>query len=102
MKRCGMPLPSDGPAAAALDRLWTKCLADQESGPWTSHSGKVGILAGAPGTLCPTFQAPGEELPSRGKLTHEVGAVGLVEWREVGNHPYTGVFKVVICVNHHL
>ena len=29
----------------------------------------------------------------RKKIIHSVGVVGRVEWRDLGGHPYTGVFK---------
>ena len=47
------------------------------------------------------FRAQGDEMPWEGlvfhdyreKLIHSVGVVGTVEWKSVGSHPYTGVFK---------
>lgn len=53
-------------------------------------------------SMCPTFQAKGDELPWekdllfyhwRNKYIHSVGTVGQVELRNLGNHPYTGVFE---------
>ena len=45
-------------------------------------------------SMCPTFVTPGDALPAgRRKVIHSVGAVGRVEWRDAGGHPYTGVFK---------
>jgi hypothetical protein len=47
----------------------------------------------------PTFETPGDELPTdwpwgtRKKLIHSVGAVAKAEWRSRGNHPYTGIFQ---------
>ena len=47
----------------------------------------------------PTFEVQGDELPNswpwgtRKKLIHSVGTVAKAEWRSVGNHPYTGIFK---------
>ena len=46
--------------------------------------------------MCPTFVTPGDALPpGRRKVIHSVGVVGRVEWRDVGGHPYTGVFKEI-------
>ena len=51
--------------------------------------------------MCPTLRAPGDELPweegwledgTRYKYIHTVGAVGRVQWRDRGGHPYTGIF----------
>ena len=40
-------------------------------------------------------RTPGDQLEKgRGKFIHTVGAVGRVEWRTMGDHPYTGMFKV--------
>ena len=42
-----------------------------------------------------SLRTPGDQLEKdRGKFIHTVGAVGKVEWRTSGVHPYTGVFKV--------
>ena len=29
----------------------------------------------------------------RKKIIHSVGVVGRVEWRDLGGHPYTGIFR---------
>ena len=51
--------------------------------------------------MCPTLRAPGDELPweegifedgTRYKYIHTVGTVGRVQWRDLGGHPYTGIF----------
>ena len=40
-------------------------------------------------------RTPGDQLEKgRGKFIHTVGAVGRVEWRTRGDHPFTGMFKV--------
>lgn len=53
-------------------------------------------------SMCPTFRTPGDELPWeknllfygwRKKYIHTVGTVGQVEWRNLGDHPYTGIFE---------
>ena len=41
---------------------------------------------------------PGDELPlefgrTRTKYIHTVGAVGQVEWRDLGGHQYSGIFS---------
>jgi len=49
--------------------------------------------------MCPSFRAPGDELPleqggnTRVKTIHTVGSVARVEWKDLGQHPYTGLFK---------
>jgi len=48
--------------------------------------------------MCPTFRTPGDELPIEGggyreKYIHTVGTVGQVEWKDLGGHSYTGIFK---------
>ena len=36
----------------------------------------------------------GDELPrGRKKIIHSVGVVGRVEWRDLGGHPFTGIFR---------
>ena len=80
-------------AGEKLSRLWDLCKQDQESGTWFSNLRNAGLLFER---MCPTFRAPGDELPgSRKKFIHTVGAVGMVEWRSVGTHNFTGIFKVV-------
>jgi len=48
--------------------------------------------------MCPTFRAPGDELPFEGngireKYIHTVGTVAQVEWKDLGGHSYSGIFK---------
>merc|ERR1712107_338021 len=49
--------------------------------------------------MCPVFRTPGDGLPSQGdgttraKVIHTVGVVGRVEWRDLGGHDYSGIFK---------
>ena len=45
-------------------------------------------------SMCPTFFTTGDALPAdRRKVIHSVGVVGRVEWRDIGGHPFTGMFK---------
>lgn len=67
---------------------------------WFSALSMTGIFRES---MCPTFNAKGDQLPwersflfshgYRNKYIHSVGNVGQIEWKSVGSHPYTGVFK---------
>ena len=45
------------------------------------------------------IRAPGDELAKnwngkdRVKSIHPVGVVGKVQWKDLGGHPYSGIFK---------
>ena len=46
----------------------------------------------------PVFDTLGDEMPCywdgcRNKTIHAHGNVAKIEWKSVGNHPYTGMFK---------
>lgn len=49
--------------------------------------------------MAESFETPGDEMPStrifglRNKLIHSVGTVAKVEWKSVGDHEYTGIFR---------
>ena len=80
-------------AEEKLSRIWDLCKQDQDPGTWFSNLRNAGLLFER---MCPTFRAPGDELPgSRKKFIHTVGAVGRVKWRSVARHNYTGIFKVI-------
>jgi len=84
-------------AQEKADRLWSNCLDDSTSAPWFSSLDQGVKLITEP--MCPVFRTPGDELPDQGdgttraKVIHTVGAVGRVEWRDLGGHNYSGVFK---------
>jgi len=83
-------------AKEKADRLWSNCLDDSTSAPWFSSLDQGVKLITEP--MCPVFRTPGDELPDQGdgttraKVIHTVGAVGRVEWRDLGGHNYSGVF----------
>jgi len=85
------------PAREKVDRLWANCLDDSTSAPWFSSLEQGGKLFLEP--MCPVFRTPGDRLPSQGdgttraKVIHTVGVVGRVEWRDLGGHDYSGIFK---------
>jgi len=84
-------------AAEKADRLWSNCLDDSTSTPWFSSLDQGVKLIAEP--MCPVFRTPGDELPEQGdgttraKVIHTVGAVGRVEWKDLGGHNYSGVFN---------
>jgi len=84
-------------AQEKADRLWANCLDDSTSAPWFSSLDQGVKLITEP--MCPVFRTPGDELPDQGdgttraKVIHTVGAVGRVEWRDLGGHNYSGIFK---------
>merc|ERR1712130_81336 len=84
-------------AEEKADRLWSNCLDDSTSAPWFSSLDQGLKLLTEP--MCPVFRTGGDELPEQGdgttraKVIHTVGAVGRVEWRDVGGHNYSGIFK---------
>jgi|ERR1719318_202237 len=80
-------------------RIWENCMQDTSSAPWFSTMDMTGLFTEA---MCSTMRAQGDELPwERGlgfyqwrkKYIHTVGTVGKVEWRNLGDHPYTGIFQ---------
>ena len=84
-----------------MTKLMEKIAADESSADWFS---KLSVGTGMMGeSMCPTFKARGDQLPwersflfsygFRNKYIHSVGNVGKVEWKSVGSHKYTGVFK---------
>ena len=42
--------------------------------------------------LSPVFDEFGDELECRHKTAHPQGNVGRAEWRDLGDHNYTGIF----------
>ena len=86
-------------AAEKSEIIFANCLEDTTSTDWFSKLKLLGIFIES---MCPTFRSPGDELPSkdglffhgwRNKYIHTVGTVGQVEWRNLGDHPYTGIFQ---------
>jgi len=84
-------------AKEKADRLWSNCLDDSTSAPWFSSLDQGVKLISE--SMCPVFRTPGDELPDQGdgttraKVIHTVGTVGRVEWRDLGGHNYSGIFK---------
>ena len=103
-------------AADKLNVLWGNCIEELQSSRWFNLLQMAGLFVEP---MCPVFRllhdhvhslflssvflgvhdlslrTPGDQLEkNRGKFIHTVGAVGKVEWRTSGVHPYTGVFKV--------
>ena len=80
------------PAVVKADRIWHNCLVDRRPAEWNSFF-EVGFV-GFTESMCPSYFTVGDELPSgRKKITHNVGVVGRVVWRNRGRHPYTGIFR---------
>jgi len=86
-------------AAEKNEIIFANCLEDTSSADWFSVLEMPGIFIES---MCPTLRAQGDELPYedgiifygwRNKYIHTVGAVGQVEWRSQGEHPYTGIFE---------
>merc|ERR1719228_1602409 len=86
-------------AAEKSEIIFANCLEDTTSADWFSVLELPGIFIES---MCPTLRAPGDELPYedglifygwRNKYIHTVGTVGQVEWRNLGDHPYTGIFE---------
>jgi len=84
-------------AQEKANRLWSNCLDDSTSAAWFSSLDQGLKLITEP--MCPVFRTGGDELPEQGdgttraKVIHTVGAVGRVEWRDLGGHNYSGIFK---------
>jgi len=84
-------------AQAKADRLWSNCLEDKSSAQWFHRLAAIFKLITQP--VCPVFRAPGDELAknwngkNRVKSIHPVGVVGKVQWKDLGGHPYSGIFK---------
>jgi len=85
-------------AAEKKTKIMDNVLSDTTPSDFYSGLDMIGIFRES---MCPTFEAQGDELPwerkllfhdYRGKFIHSVGVVGTVELQSVGSHPYTGVF----------
>jgi len=79
--------------------IFANILEDTSSSDWFSLLEMPGIFVES---MCPSFRAKGDQLPWeeglifsgwRNKYIHTVGAVGQVEWRNLGDHAYTGIFE---------
>ena len=67
-------------------------MEDTESASWPNTRKRLESLLGS--SMCPSYLTPGDAMPpGRIKFIHTVGAVGRVEWKDVGGHPCTGVFR---------
>jgi len=86
-------------AAEKNEIIFANCLEDTTSADWFSVLEMPGLFIES---MCPTLRAQGDEMPYedglifygwRHKYIHTVGAVGQVEWRSLGEHPYTGIFE---------
>jgi len=77
--------------------IWHEVLLNISSGSWPHRN--LAVMEGPTPPafftldLCPTFEAPGDELPSgRRKFSHAVGSVGKVKFIARPNN-YTGIFQ---------
>merc|ERR1712018_1108930 len=86
-------------AAEKSEIIWSNVLEDITPADWFGVLELPGIFTES---MCPTLRAPGDELPweegiisdgTRYKYIHTVGAVGQVEWRDLGGHSYSGIFN---------
>jgi len=85
------------PAEDKANRIWENCLVDTTSDSWASF---IDISEMVLESMCPSFNTPGDELPKqfiipvlRPKSIHSVGTVARVEWVDLGDHPFTGIFQ---------
>ena len=77
--------------AEKSDQIWSKITENSKSGSW--HFAQT-LLVGQN----EVFDTKGDEFDCgftgcRNKTIHSVGNVGKIEWVDLGNHPYTGIFK---------
>jgi len=86
-------------AAEKSEIIFANCLEDTSSADWFSRLKMPGIFVES---MCPTLRTQGDEMPYedglifsgyRNKYIHTVGTVGQVEWRNLGDHPFTGIFE---------
>jgi hypothetical protein len=84
------------PAQDKAQMVWENCFMDQTSQDWM---GALDIGQIMFEDMCPTFNFEGDQMivawtgNTRRKYIHPVGAVGRVEWVDLGDHPYTGIFQ---------
>jgi len=86
-------------AAEKNEIIFANCLEDTTSADWFSLLEMPGIFIES---MCPTLRTKGDGMPYedglifygwRKKYIHTVGTVGQVEWKNLGDHPYTGIFE---------
>ena len=73
------------------DKIWGKVTESSKSGSW--HFGGTLVVG-----QNEVFDTKGDEFDCgftgcRNKTIHSIGNVGKIEWVDLGNHPYTGIFK---------
>ena len=73
------------------DMIWEKVTESAKSGKW--HFAQT-LFVGQN----EVFDTKGDEFDCawygcRNKTIHSVGNVGKIEWVDLGNHPFTGIFK---------
>jgi hypothetical protein len=73
------------------DMIWSEVTENTKSSGW--HLAGMLIV-----DENPVFDTPGDELECkwngcRNKTIHAQGSVAKVQWKSVGDHPYTGIFK---------
>jgi len=76
---------------AKSDKIWAKVSENPKSGSW--H-----FLETLTTSQVPVWKTLGDEFDCgftgcRNKTIHSVGNVGKIHWKDLGNHPYTGMFK---------
>ena len=73
------------------DKIFRNCLENTSPADWFSSFKMLGLFIES---MCPTLTAKGDEMPGgRHKYIHTVGTVARVQWRDLGTHPYTGLFR---------
>ena len=78
-----------------LNTLWARITKSDKSASWPGLK-LAGIFVES---MNPTFDAPGDELPSQGlwgtrsKYIHTVGATGVVKFNLDPSNPFSGMFK---------
>ena len=80
------------PAVEKQAWIWYNTLLDTSSNSWPSALQLVGIFFES---MCPTFEAAGDQLPTAwiwNTRQHSVGSVGMVEFVSSGSR-YTGLFQ---------
>ena len=86
------PWATKGPYYIALDRqskaevIWNKILEDPTMGPQSVQN----LLTV---DMTTPFDTLGDEFDCRNKTGHSNGNVAKVEWRDLGGHAFTGMFK---------
>jgi len=72
------------------EMIFSNCQENTSPADWFSAWKMLGLFWES---MCPTLTSRGDEMPEgRDKFIHTVGAVAQVEWEDLGDHNYTGIF----------